>query len=516
MLLNLRVPSRLAYRKLIALPLTLALAACGGGGNAVSSNTLPGNAPTVRVDATSTTRVSISSGEQLDDFAAFDQVNGQVRLSALAPDWFRIHAGADSDTLPEPISRRNRAAWNFSALDRLVSIAYAANSIPILNVRHAPVTLSTCASFHSAVGSLTDPGFQQFAAYMASLVAYYNLGSFSDATGIHTNPAGTSHRIDFWEIWNEPDLPYEFPCLRTTPNQPSLSQAEYAAMWAITSQRMRQVDPSIKLVGPAVSDPRNTGYLGTIITLPIPPDAISVHGYAGPNSAQDLELRKGGGDAIGIDGILAAMKSVLTFLDAGGRPQIPLLLDEFNLSPDGEDDPYGRGWGPLGVALGGSLFMQSALLAADHPMGFIPFQFVEAGGRRLSALEAQTGQTLLPYWRDSLIRQSIRPGDRLAKVSVESSNVEAIAIRSSDGGTVRVLLANAGVAASGKGTSGENLSLKVVVTHEAGRQPKSMWVKTVDALTSPASGPVTLALDPGQIPMVSFKGYGLALVEVHY
>ena len=48
---------------------------------------------------------------------------------------------------------------------------------------------------------------------MARLVSYYNTGTMTTEQGaVINNPAGTSNRITYWELWNEPDLNNETPC----------------------------------------------------------------------------------------------------------------------------------------------------------------------------------------------------------------------------------------------------------------------------------------------------------------
>ncbi|MBI3284175.1 MAG: hypothetical protein HYZ65_04875 [Burkholderiales bacterium] len=508
---------RICTKKIILIVWVLiGVTGCGGsgaGGDGATVSPLEQNQ--IQVDTSINSTVSTTLGQQLDDFAAFDQLHGTASLLSLHPDWFRIHAGADSDILPEPSPRNGQAAWDFTALNRLVEIAYQAHAKPILNVRHAPVSLSTCATFHEKIGFLNDSSFGEFADYMAALVAYYNLGSFTDASGVHLNPYGSAHRIDYWELWNEPELTYEFPCLKAQLNQAALNEAEFVSMWAITTQRMRAVDPTVKFVGPSVSDPRNMSYMKAVLTQRFSPDVISVHGYAGPNTAQDIELLHGGGDAIGIDGISVAIKNVLAVLDANGLPKIPLLLDEYNVSPDESDDPFSRGWNNFGVALGGSMFIKNALLSGTHSIGFIPFQFVEAGAQRLSAISPQTGMPLLTYWRDSLIRQAAQTGDRSLKVGT-SSQADVLALLHGDGSSISVLIANSYVAATGKGTQGENLSLQLKVNPLSGKQAKSISVTVIDGSTNPVTGPVAVTKDPLANPTINFQGYGLALVELKY
>jgi len=495
--------------------ITFVLCACGGS-TSNSNVAIDTRDIIVHIDPTVETPAYMSIGEQLDDHAAYDQINGQFWLNALSARWFRIHAGADNAVLPEPGSIAGVAAWDFSALDRLVDIAYQAGTKPILNIRTAPVSLSTCSQFHSEAGSLNDPSFNDFANYAAALVAYFNLGSYTDAHGVvHRNPAGTSHRIDYWELWNEPDLSYEFPCLRGV-NQPSLSVSEFAIMWDVTTHRMRAVDPDLKFVGPAVSDPRNLNYLNRIIAQGQMPDVISMHGYAGSNAAQDSDLVQGGSGAIGVVGIHSAVHSIIEYLDAMGLTLVPLFLDEYNVSPDDSDDTYGRGWNNFGVALGGSMFIRLAHLSATHPISFIPFQFVEASGLRLTSLNSVTGAPMLPYWRDKMLSRALQVGDVTLAVQSSSNKVDVLAVRRADGSGIGVLIANVNVIASGAGTKGQDITVNLNVGDAGTGIPSSVSITMIDGTTNSTSEPSVMTLDPREAPVVQFHGYGIALVEVMY
>jgi hypothetical protein len=494
------------------------IAACGGGSSAgiSSGNGSDNTTPSVQIDAAQSQAVSVVLGEQLDDYVAFDDVHGGTFLNAVGARWLRIHAGADNDVLPEVRPLNGRASWNFSALDRLVSIAYEASLIPLLNVRTAPVSVSTCTSFHSGTGYLNDASFGEFADYVGNLVLYFNRGVFTDSSGVlHVNPHGTSHRIDYLELWNEPDLPYEFPCLKQN-GSPSLSPAEYLAMWEVTTRTVSTIDPSIRFAGPAVSDPRNLYYLRAISGAQHKADIVSVHGYAGPNSAQNIDLLKGGNGAIGIDGIQLAISDLQKYLDSSGQLGTPIYIDEFNVSPDGTDDPLRRGWNGFGVALGSRLFAGMATASNSHPIGFFPFQFVEASGQRLTSISSSTGIPLLPYWRDVLLARVIHQGDRALHVTTVGNDAALGAFSRSDGSGISVLVPNLITSGTGQGAVAALTALTVEVKNNAGRVPSSVKTWVLDDSTNLSSGPVARSLDPKAPLVITFTGHGMALLELTY
>jgi hypothetical protein len=151
----------------------------------------------------------------------------QTKFNSLHAPLVRIHLGDDGiPTMPE--IRQNQWANNigsysesrpFEFLDELVSEVYASGQDPLMNVKFAPDWMWACypnsigINGAQGTGAVTDLTFNTFAAYMARLVDYYNKGSMVTEQGATiTNPSGTSHKITYWELWNEPDLNNETPC----------------------------------------------------------------------------------------------------------------------------------------------------------------------------------------------------------------------------------------------------------------------------------------------------------------
>src|SRR3569833_3276118 len=80
---------------------TFVLCACGGS-TSNSNVAIDTRDIIVQIDPTVETPAYMSIGEQLDDHAAYDQINGQIWLNALSARRFRLHAGADNADLTEP------------------------------------------------------------------------------------------------------------------------------------------------------------------------------------------------------------------------------------------------------------------------------------------------------------------------------------------------------------------------------------------------------------------------------
>ncbi|MCP5160078.1 MAG: hypothetical protein H7A00_00110 [Hahellaceae bacterium] len=462
------------------------------------------------VDATETiSPLKITLGAQLDDWVLYQELKAANRLKEIHPSWFRIHAGADVGVLPEILEAENWGRWDFNGLDNLVKIAAETGAKAILNIRHAPVTLSSCSEFKSAAGSLLEANYRGFADYMSKLVAYYNLGAFDDNGIIYNNPFGKSNRVDYWEVWNEPDLAYEFPCI-VPEDKPVLSPDEYNAMLEIVSTAMLNIDPTIKIIAPAVSDPRNIKYTKLLLdSQRVSLYGISMHGYAGANSASDSELITGGVAGIGLNGIVNGVLSQISLVDSNNKTAMPIFLDEFNISPDGFDDPLMRGWNGFGVALNTSLFIRLATLPGDHPIVFLPFQFIEGSGLRLTSIDWRTGESMLPYWKDLLLSKAIGDGGDILQASSNSSQIDVLATLSSNKDKIHILISNF----SGRfGSKQDNLNIDLRGLRSG--MVESATIEFVDDDTDRNAGPRKSEIFYNNGFDIAFSGVGAALITV--
>jgi hypothetical protein len=440
---------------------------------------------------------------------------GQARLSALAPPLLRIHAGTDgtwpggpAPALPAGDAQGN---WDFSSLNRLVGNVRAYGSRPLLNMRYAPNWMWTCtqpfAGGAQGVGTLADPSFATLAAYLARLVAYYNTGAMvTEAGATVTNPAGTANRIDYWELWNEPDLANETPC-HPADWGPALTPAQYLAMWNAAAPAMRAIDPTIKLVGPATAN-ATTGYspeyVPTLLAgARIPPDVVSFHGYGGwENTQGDEEIFDGGANTDGLAGIVAGLARVRAW-----APGKPVWVTEINVNADWGDDPAGRPRGAYGVAWGASAFRRLALGGAS-----LVNQYEFAAGSQFGMLDASSGQIYLPYWRDLLLGQAFPAGSALVAAASGLPGVEALAARRPDG-SLGVLVINHQVRSDAViGGTG----LAATMTVDLGLTPTAVRLWQLDATTSATNGPDMQTLAAGRTVQLSFPGYGLAVLDVDF
>ena len=437
---------------------------------------------------------------------SLDRAPGSRQLfDAMAPPLVRINATTDGlPGLPLVMPAGvDQGDWSFGNLDAIVNDARGAGATVVIDIAYAPQWMWDCTT-----GTIRDTTFAEFAAYMARVVSYYNAGSFVAEDGrTITNPAGTTNRVGYWELWNEPDQ----RTLGCPPNgNPNITPEQYVAMWNATVPAMLAVDPAIKLIGPATSSavPSNApDYLGPLVANAThKPDAVSFHAYGGWSNAQtDRFLFDGDGGCCGIAGIERGLAAV-----QAKAPGIPVWITELNVnSAWGQDDQTQRPWTAFGAAWGASAFQR---LARQGVQAIFEFQFAHPSLHQLSLIEIDSGRALLTYWRDYYLIRFFPPGSTIVSATSSNPEVETLAVRSPGSNAVRVLVINRQV--DGDATvGGTGLPASVHVTMAELPQIAAVTIRQIDAATPLETGPALQTLPPSQSINLEFSGYGIALIE---
>ena len=485
---------------------------------------------TLTVDASQTIgTVGTTLSTQLVWPSLMDGVpNGLARLQSLAAPMVRIHAGTDGGydsvalplNLPWTIEGQTKPAWDFANLDKMVNDVKSAGTTPVMNVRYAPDPMFTCTNF-SDPGTLRDQTYTVFGDYMANLVRYYNTGSVTVPGRTIVNPRGTANRIIWWEIWNEPDYPWENPCVGVN-DEPILTPSQYLALWNVTAAKMKAVDASIKLVGPAPSnhpsllsgtmhDPND--YVPVLLRdANIKPDAISFHGYGGWDNAQsDRQLFDGVGGG-GIQAVADGLADIKSWI-AQYAPGTQVWLTETNVSAAPGNDSAQRPWNAFSAAWGASMFRRMVLggLTLIHQ-----YQFLESRQLGLIVPEglAGAGNPMLPYWRDYYLARYFPTGSTIlsSTPSAGAPEVELLAARQPGGGNVRVLIIDRQVNTAAKGV-GLPVTVTLQMQNFNGLQSVTMRMLDASTLTQLVNGPPLVAMPTSTTQTVAFTGYGAALLE---
>jgi hypothetical protein len=474
-----------------------------------------GSSAAARSDAVGVTVTDTAAGPLDTQISSNDVWSGildqtaaaKANFAALKLPLVRIHVGNDGDPVAMPEVKKG--AWSMKALDVLVDDVTRTHQQPVLNVKFAPNWMWTCTKLGGS-GRVADPTFQTFAEYMARLVSYYNHGSLTTETGqVISNPAGTSNRIVYWELWNEPDLSNETPC--NPPSGQALTPTEYVTMWNAVTAKMLAVDPGLRFVGPATAGGQfgsSAGVGNDYITQlerdgKVKPYAISFHGYGyWENTAPDKWIFDG--DNTGAGGIPDSVRTAR--LVHRTYPGTPIWITEMNVNADWGGDPHNRPASAFGAAWWASAYTQLA------PAGVqLINQYDISESPQFGMIDDQTGRPLLQYWIVKTIDDAFPVGSERLSASSADPNVQVLAARRPDG-KVSILVVDRRVdAANPRG--GRGLPADVELTLN-GLSATAITSKQIDASTSATNGPATATLPLGSPIAVHFPGYGLALVTV--
>jgi hypothetical protein len=385
----------------------------------------------------------------------------------------------------------------------------------VLNVRYAPRSMWTCTTYFTGqAGTLTDATYNAFGDYLARLVSYYNKGSMTDGAVTRVNPFGTAHAIHYWELWNEPDLTNEDPCIAAGWG-PALNSTQYMAMWNAVTPKMLAVDPTIHFVGPTVSYPvtqQTPEYIPSLLQAANQPFAISGHAYSGTQTMTDDVLINGDGSGyVGVPGVVNAVLGAQNFTSSAGKAQTPIWIDEMNLEYDWGDDPAQRPWTAFGAAFDATIYARMAEMSASSgaPLVLVPFEYSSAGYEQ-TQIDPNNGTRLLNYWTYYEIPRCVKSGAVLLKSSASDPKVESFAARNTDG-SLCVIVINAQPASS-TDIGGKGVARSITVTESGMPSVSSNGVTLLDAQTPLTSAPKE-TVSSGKSATVAFPGYGVAFIR---
>jgi hypothetical protein len=460
----------------------------------------PGRAVTVRIDTTVTGRLSLAMSTSFQpgsydtyDFQGFP--GAVVPLGALEPQHIRIQSGSDGNPQTSPTT------WDFTDLDDATQ--------PVLGVGdHSPeFQLGQGPSFmYTPAGAFVDTTFQQFASYAAQMVRYYNTGGFSASDGHHASP--NPHPITWWGIYNEPNIN-------------NVTAAQDGLLYNRTVTAMQAVDPSLRFVAAEVTGDLYTiqNYLPLVLGgLHARVDAVAIHLYSTCNHA---------------DNDATVMATVPTFAQSVNSTQqamnlnpplasAPIWITENNVNAD-----YNLGNGTS--ACNGNQFVtdprgSSAFVAAWRPYVFSQvgragaralYHWVFFGDTQYGEINATNGAYQLAYWVDYWLARVFpsTPGSNiLVTANSDSSDVEVLAVRNTDG-SAAVMIANHAVASPGD-NNGPGASRTIKLDLSALGAFRTATLLILDAHTDPTTAPAPTSAAATSTMTVTLPGYGVAFLTL--
>jgi len=277
---------------------------------------------------------------------------------------------------------------------------------------------------------LRDPSMRELGDYYARLVSWYTRGGFTDELG-KRHESGHHFKIDYWEVFNEPDFEHEM-----TPEQ-------YTARYDAVVTAIRQVAPDMKFVALALAEPSQNPrmfeyFLDKSHHAPgIPLDMISYHFYAVPAADETPEVQQHT-FFTQADRFLVTVRYVEQIRQRLS-PETRTTIDEIGAilpgdpgQPGRTPDPIPNSYWNLAAAtyayVFGNLAAMGIDVAGESQLVGYPTQFPS-----VTMVDWTTGAPNARFRALELLHKHFGPGDKLVQTTIASPYVYAQAFRTRSG-----------------------------------------------------------------------------------
>lgn len=421
-----------------------------------------------------------------------------------------------SQAIPMKANTGSATDWDFTLLDQMLQpVLSTADHSPELQLAAAPTWMCDSNGHLDVANHVND-----FAAYAANLVRYYNTGGF-DVAGTHFQSPG-SQPITWWGIFNEYNIN-------------GLTADEYVTLYNTAVPAMLAVDPTIKLSAlefsvfglgsgdsgdpmqflPTFLGPASSGGVKTQV------DVLSLHLYGSCNQSDS--------DATLFASIPQFATNVTYFYNQlQTRPDLAdaqVWVTENNVNADFSASNGMSNCNPSQIFVTDQRGT-SAYFAAWRPYVFSQlgkagnralFQWNYSGDKQYGEVDAN-GNAYLSYWVDRTLANfypstsASAPPDILAETTTDSSSIETLATRNSDG-SVRVMIVDRAVHSSTDNNGNGDPRTVVVDTSSFGTFSAASLL-TLDANTDIVNGPTGAGIPPVSRIVVTLNGYGVAFLTL--
>ncbi len=438
----------------------------------------------------------------------------EAQLTSLGAQHNRLQVILDG--IPMKSNTGTAADWDFTLLDQTVQPVLASGDhSPEFQIGAAPAWMCD-SNGHLLVAAHAN----DFAAYAANLVRYYNTGGFNVGATHFQSPSHLP--ITWWGIFNEFNIN-------------GLSASDYLTLYNAAVPAMLAVDPTIKISALELSD-YGLGAGGPGDPMQVLPTFLSTSGSTGVSTRVDVlsthfygSCNQSDTDAQVFAQVPNFAANVRYFYQAlSSRADLAgtqVWTTENNVNAD-YADANGKSVCNPGQAFVRDLRGTSAYFAAWRPYVFS--QLGKAGNRALYhweyAADQQYGEVdansnpYLSFWVDRTLASlypatSSSPGlDILALNPTDTSSIESLATRAADG-TVRVMIVNHTVHAAADNNGTGDPRTVIVDTSRLGAFTASSLM-TIDATTNITTGPASGGVPSAPRIQVALKGYGVAFLTL--
>ena len=433
----------------------------------------------------------------------------ETTLNQLGPQHIRVQV-VDGG-VPMVSNTGTAADWNFSLINTtLQPVLASADHSPELQIGTAPEWMCNSSGQLNVATHLND-----FAAFMANMVRYYNKGGFNYGGQHFQSPSSTP--VTWWGIFNEYNIN-------------GLTASEYVQLYNAVVPAMLAVDPTIKLSAVEFSDfGLGTGDGGDpmqffpqfVAGATAPVGIVSTHFYSSCNQRDiDSQLFSTVPQfAQNVQYFYQQLRSKPTYATT------PVWVTENNVNAD-----FNNG-NNMSTCNPGQPFVTdtrgtSAFFAAWRPYVFS--QLGKAGNQALYhwsyTADQQYGEVdgngslFLSYWVDKTLEtlypatQASSVPDILSTNVTESSTVEVLATKTASG-VVTIMVANHAVNGA-TDNNGPGAPRTVVVELSGLGSFSSGSQLSINSATNTTTGPVATTITPSPLQPVRLSGYGVTFLTL--
>jgi hypothetical protein len=438
----------------------------------------------------------------------------ESQLNALGPQHIRLQSVSQGVAMST--NTGTASDWNFTIMDQTVQpVLASADHSPEFQIATAPAWMCFSNGQLDVANHVND-----FAAYAANLVRYYNKGGF-DWGGTHFHSAG-NHPITWWGIFNEP-------------NGNGITPQQYVTIYNTVVPAMLAVDPTLKFSAVEFSDyglgtgddgdpmtwlptlfaPASSGGLNTQM------DIVSTHFYSSCNQSDSDQtlMNTVQGFAQNVSYFYQALQANSNFA------KVPVWVTENNVNADYE------GANGMSTCNPSQVFVDdhrgtSAFFAAWRPYVFS--QLGKVGNQALYHWDYDadqqygevdpSGNAYLSYWVDQALATiypstTTSPGPNILELTAtDTSSVETLATQNADG-SVTVMVDDHAVAAA-TDNNGSGAPRTVILDLSGLGAFTSASELSINAASSTGSMPTPVTVAPATRMTITMAGYGVTWLEL--
>ena len=315
-----------------------------------------------------------------------------VDINQLFPDW-------DANV-------NNPKSYDFTLTDSLLAVMMRAGTKPFFrlgqSIEHDP----------KKYGVYPPKNYKKWAKICEHVIRHYNEGW---ADGHHWN-------IEYWEIWNEPDLDAPGDRWKTDPRCWGGPLEEFHKLYEVTAKHLKKCFPDVKIGGPAFANPRKYGppFLDYVKATGTPLDFFSWHMYHRRPHRVEEDVFK-----------------VREILDERGFNEVESILNEWNYVKRWEEpDHYST---RVRISIKGAAYVAAVMSTCqDAPLDMLMYYDLRPNVSYNGAFSAYHYDLLPAYWSLYYWAELADYGTQVKSECAES-DIYTTAVKSSDG-KLRMLL----------------------------------------------------------------------------